>query len=76
MLSYPQLRMMEQVAGEVLAGDEGLNTSPALRELLQELISLSKLDVKKALSQHGRGVAALRIDWRGNCSQSLSKATT
>lgn len=58
-LSQPQLRMMEKVAGEILAGDEGLSASPTLRELLQDLISLSKLDVKRALSQHGRGVAAL-----------------
>jgi light-regulated signal transduction histidine kinase (bacteriophytochrome) len=58
-LSQPQLRDMEQVAREVLTGDEGLAASPALRALLQKLISLSKLHVKTALSEHGRGAAAL-----------------
>jgi signal transduction histidine kinase len=63
-LSQPQLQIMQQVARDVLAGDEGLAASPPLRELLQQLISLSKLNVKRALSQHGRGITALadRLD--------------
>jgi light-regulated signal transduction histidine kinase (bacteriophytochrome) len=58
-LSQPQLRQMEQVARDVLTGGEELAARPELRALLQKLISLSKLDVKKALAEHGRGAVAL-----------------
>lgn len=58
-LSQNQLQTMEQAAKDILADNEGQAASPALRQLLETLASLSKLDVKAALALHGRGASAL-----------------
>jgi NO-binding membrane sensor protein with MHYT domain len=58
-LSQPQLETMRQVAIDTLDTEEGRAASASLRQLLQTLAGLAKLDVKAVLALHGRGAIAL-----------------
>jgi signal transduction histidine kinase len=57
-LSQDQMRAMKQTATDVLEA-EGASLSPPIRRLLQTLAGLGGLNLKSALTLHGRGAVAL-----------------
>jgi two-component system chemotaxis sensor kinase CheA len=63
-LSQDQLQAMERLARQALASDKGHALWPPLRLLLRTLADLGLMDVKAALTLHGRGATSLaaRLD--------------